>query len=150
MSEATKDGGPAFPALVCRHCSKPFEPKAWHVTSRDYRCLPCKRERQNALNASKGEALRHESRAAYQRRKSYYAAYWAAKSADPLHRQKRAARRKVATEIEAGRLSRGLCEACGAAKTDAHHHDYDKPLDVRWLCRRCHFKEDGHGPAQHV
>lgn len=63
-------------------------------------------------------------------------------------RQKRAARRKVATEIDAGRLLRGRCEACGASKTDAHHADYSKPLDVRWLCRRCHFKEEGHGSAQ--
>ena len=30
------------------------------------------------------------------------------------------------------------CEVCGATKTVAHHDDYAKPLDVRWLCRSHH------------
>lgn len=28
---------------------------------------------------------------------------------------------------------------CGTSeKVHAHHHDYAKPLEVRWLCFRCH------------
>jgi hypothetical protein len=31
------------------------------------------------------------------------------------------------------------CPVCGRyAKLDAHHHDYNKPLDVEWLCKSCH------------
>jgi hypothetical protein len=32
------------------------------------------------------------------------------------------------------------CEKCGAwsTKLDGHHADYSKPLEVVWLCRRCH------------
>ncbi len=33
------------------------------------------------------------------------------------------------------------CEACQsttAGKLQAHHDDYSKPLEVRWLCRSCH------------
>lgn len=147
MSEM-KDGGPAL--LKCKHCLIDFEARSWQVTHRDYRCLPCKRSQQNARNAAKGILLREESKAAYQRRKDYYSAYWRAKQADPEHRKKRAARRKVATEIEAGRLVRQPCQLCGDAKTDAHHHDYSQPLVIQWLCRRCHFKEANHGPSQHV
>jgi len=30
------------------------------------------------------------------------------------------------------------CEVCGATRVDAHHDSYDRPGDVRWLCRRHH------------
>jgi hypothetical protein len=50
------------------------------------------------------------------------------------------ARRAVATALQAGRLTRGACEDAGdcAGPVQAHHDDYAKPLEVRWLCRRHH------------
>lgn len=41
--------------------------------------------------------------------------------------------------IRKGELQRGRCEGCGTGvRVHAHHHDYSKPLEVRWLCYRCH------------
>lgn len=38
-----------------------------------------------------------------------------------------------------GLLKRRPCEICGKPETDAHHPDYDRPLFVRWLCRKHHI-----------
>lgn len=42
--------------------------------------------------------------------------------------------------IRKGRLPRQPCEVCGSGQVDAHHDDYSKPFEVRWLCRT-HHKE---------
>lgn len=40
----------------------------------------------------------------------------------------------VGTAIKSGKLVKACCEVCGREDTHAHHCDYDKPLDVMWLC----------------
>lgn len=57
---------------------------------------------------------------------------------DPLHRAKQQARSAVGHALRDGRLKRGRCESCGKRRAEAHHDDYEKPLEVRWLCRGCH------------
>ena len=44
----------------------------------------------------------------------------------------------VARAIRNGSLFRLPCVRCGEQKSLAHHEDYDKPLDVMWLCQPCH------------
>ena len=43
--------------------------------------------------------------------------------------------------IRDGKVKRLPCERCGHSKSQGHHSDYDKPLDVQWLCRDCHWQE---------
>ena len=46
--------------------------------------------------------------------------------------------------IKRGDLVRKPCEACGRhSKVIAHHDDYDRPLDVRWLCSPHHHEAHG-------
>lgn len=45
----------------------------------------------------------------------------------------------VARAIKSGKLVRLPC-ACGNKKTEAHHRDYSRPFDVKWMCRACHRK----------
>lgn len=57
--------------------------------------------------------------------------------------EKDKARNAVSNAVRDGRLIRGPCVKCGATKSQAHHHDYSKPLDVMWLCFKCHRLEHG-------
>jgi hypothetical protein len=53
--------------------------------------------------------------------------------------EKYAARDAVRKAKRNGTLIPKPCESCGATDDiQAHHPDYSKPLDVQWLCRRCH------------
>jgi hypothetical protein len=45
---------------------------------------------------------------------------------------------KVARALKSGNLLKHPCIRCGNPKSVAHHEDYDKPLDVMWLCQPCH------------
>ena len=49
------------------------------------------------------------------------------------------AHRAVERALKKGQLIRQPCEVCGATdKVNAHHDDYSKALDVRWLCNTHH------------
>lgn len=62
---------------------------------------------------------------------------------------KQAAKTEVMKAVRAGRLSRQPCEICsrdpkatdGRSLVQAHHDDYTQPLQVRWLCQKCHHRE---------
>lgn len=66
---------------------------------------------------------------------------------DPIFRAHHLARTKVNAAIRSGKLERAACESCGKAKAQAHHDDYNKSLEVRWLCAECHRKwHESHEP----
>lgn len=68
---------------------------------------------------------------------------------------KDAAQNKLEKAVLRGKVSRKTrCERCGEmpppfkdgrTAIQAHHPDYSKPLEVLWLCQRCHHKEHQHG-----
>lgn len=99
---------------------------------------------------------RHNELAAYKRAwqrkryatdEQYREAVKAATRAVPSHVW--AARQAVRTAIKRGELIRpATCEQCGRSglQIEAAHYDYDQPLNVRWLCRRCHRTWDAAEP----
>lgn len=61
---------------------------------------------------------------------------------------KRAVHIMTGNAIRSGILIKGSCEVCGSQKVNAHHDDYAKPMNVRWLCDIHHsewHKENGDG-----
>lgn len=50
------------------------------------------------------------------------------------------ARGTVRNHVFHGKLKRQPCEKCGKPNAHAHHEDYTKPLQIKWLCAK-HHKE---------
>lgn len=50
------------------------------------------------------------------------------------------AQQAVKNALKSGKLIRWPgCAACKRKRNlEAHHYDYDRPLDVTWLCIKCH------------
>ena len=42
--------------------------------------------------------------------------------------------------VKRGKIKKTPCIVCNNPKSEAHHHDYSKPLEVVWYCRDCHMK----------
>lgn len=40
--------------------------------------------------------------------------------------------------LKRGKIEKRTCIICGSPNSEMHHKDYNKPLEVIWLCRSCH------------
>jgi hypothetical protein len=60
-------------------------------------------------------------------------------------RRKDAARSHANLAKRRGQIVPESCVDCGAADAEMHHEDYDRHLDVTWLCRPCHLARHGVG-----
>jgi uncharacterized paraquat-inducible protein A len=53
---------------------------------------------------------------------------------------KQKARMDVRVAIRNGSITKDPCVICKEKKVQAHHQDYSKPLEIVWLCAKCHTK----------
>lgn len=113
--------------------------------SRTAQCIPCKKAKDFGRRRYREDRTGLNTTDAARERKRR----WSKANKDPA---KSAARLAVRRAIEKGVLVRpSACSDCGgqAVRSDgvtaiqAHHHaGYDRPLDVQWLCPKCHKIHD--------
>jgi hypothetical protein len=120
----------------CRNCSAPIEIKDYMLRKGNYVCVPCKnawakteRGRVTMSRAIRAWHVRNRDRAAISHR--------AFNERNP-HQQR--AKYDVRNAIRRGDLFRAPCVICGNPKSHGHHDNYDRPLDVVWLCQPHHVE----------
>ena len=96
---------------TCVKCNNPLEPQ--RVGKHSY-CLSC--------HASNMRKVRPKH-----------------KDLKPLAEFKANARGYANAYLNKGVFKKCECSKCGNPKAEKHHHDYSKPLEITWLCRKCHL-----------
>lgn len=118
------------------------DPEKYRERDRIRQRSPERRAQKNASNARNAERINAYNQAYYAAQPQKFRGLVDAwRAANP---ERVAAHRAVEKALRRGELARpDACAECGkACKPDAAHTDYDRPLDVRWLCRRCHMLMD--------
>lgn len=123
---------------TCKKCNtdKPLEDFYKMHKSRDGRmneCRECAKARSRRNRLASIDYYRAYDRARGNRQSEAYLSEYREK-----YPRKYKAHNKVNNAIRDKKLFREPCESCGAENSVAHHDDYSKPLDVRWLCQACH------------
>lgn len=98
------------------------------------KCKECNKKDVRENRLKKIEYYREYDRIRGSRQTKEYRDWYVAK-----YPRKYAAHNAVSNAIRDGYLIPQPCEECGSKKyIHAHHDDYLKQLDVRWLCAACH------------
>lgn len=138
----------------CKKCSatKPLDAFYKVRAGKETRDTTCKECRKAAVLAKRHANIGHfrkYDRSRGSRTKRGYVKEWRTRS-----RIKEQAHNRVTRALASGRISKpGSCEQCGTDNRSihAHHDDYSKQLDVRWLCVACHQQWHAeHGEAKNA
>jgi hypothetical protein len=103
----------------CKGCAKQDVRENYSATREQKR----EYDRTRCRTPERKESLRRSRTSSRTRRPDKYAAQLMAKAA-----------------VESGFLRRLPCAVCGDERTDGHHENYSKPLDLVWLCRTHHMR----------
>lgn len=139
-------------ALTCKACGASKSADEFYPSNKS-KCKECVKAVVRANRAAKVDYYRAydraradlpervAARAAYQQTDAFRASHDAAvKRWKDNHQQRRRAQTAVGNAIRDGRLT--PWPACALpecdAKPEAHHPDYDRPLQVEWLCPAHH------------
>jgi hypothetical protein len=129
----------------CRKCgdTKPLSEFYRHAQMSDghvHTCKPCMCAMVRAAREQKLDAYRAYDRQRHRTPKRRQYARMKTDEHRRAHPEKTRARRMVRYRVARGMIVPQPCEVGGACFgiVQAHHEDYSRPLDVRWLCARHH------------
>ncbi len=131
----TKDGH----QTQCRECAREYRqsPAGRAAKARHHKSDKCKATQKRYAESDRGKAMIKQYREsdAWVAMVARRGATWNVKN--PI---KRKAQKNVANALITGVLTKPKgCLHCGAEDgIEGHHADYLKPLEVEWLCVRCH------------
>jgi hypothetical protein len=126
---------------TCFKCgkSKPLTDFYAHPQMKDGRLNKCK---ECAKEYAHGRADYERARFQTAHRKAKASEYQKKTRIDQPDKYK--ARQILGNALRDGRLARQPCEVCQTTvDVQAHHDDYNKPLEVRWLCFQHHREVHG-------
>lgn len=102
-------------------------------------CKDCERKRKLEQRSRNIDSHRARNKRYYENNKEKFLSrrkLWGEKN-----KLKIKAHTAVKNALLKGNLKRLFrCEICKRTPTDAHHADYSRPLEIKWLCRSCHMK----------
>lgn len=122
---------------TCKACRKKYQGEYRRRRKEYYDQLSAKHRQENPEYYKQYRAIYEKtdkSKQAHARR---------AKEQRRLHPEAIKANNQVNKAILSGKIVRPKgCTRCGSSgKIEAHHPDYSKPLEVEFLCTKCHIKE---------
>jgi len=107
------------------------------------KCKKCTKNDVNKHRKENIDKIREYDRNRFQNdsdRRAY--SYARAKTDRIKFPEKYKARTAVSNAIRDKKLKKMPCCVCGSEKSQAHHEDYSRPLDVIWLCVIHHAEID--------
>lgn len=127
----------------CKECTKKDVRENYRANIDKYKAYEKSRANlPHRVKARKEYAETHNGKKSYARAQRKYNKTKSCRDAKRRYIQKnplkRAAHVACNNAIRDGRIKKFPCEICGKEKAQAHHDDYSKPLDVRWLCTKHH------------
>lgn len=117
-----------IPSNPCKAC------KCAYIKERNEMDKPLYLKRiREAYYRNRGKRLKNRKRYETRERLLKYQRAYRAK-----HSDKDNIRNRVKYALKTGKLQKSPCVICGDVDSQAHHDDYNRPLDVTWYCKLHH------------
>ncbi len=149
-----------IPMKICTKCKQTLSETCFYKNKNfkdglQYKCKECDKKETATWKKTNPKRLQEYQDTHRSEKKEYDQRYYvenkeaiarSGKQYNRIHKKEILARRKVYLAKTNGSLIPQPCETCSSTENiHGHHDDYDKPLDVRWLCsshhRRLHAKQ---------